>query len=278
MTSLNHIIRMNAASCLGFGALFLFASGPVSAFLGTIPPQVLMAIGIGLVVNGMHLGLTSLRTVPRSAEIIWFSAGDLLWWTSSLALVASGFWITTPSGVVSVLVVAMAVAALGVAQLAMLGLSRSGLSAGDHWQRIGRSWLTLPTWVKIWLLALNAAFLAAPIFLSWADSRVILIAYAASGPLLLGLALYEGGMTRLMGIGHLMPWIPLLGWTGYWLTATPETGEPLVYMALLVALITICLVFDIYDLVRWARGERRVMIAPAVNEGPHNPAWPSSLN
>lgn len=264
MASLNHILRLNAASCLGFGTVFVVGSGTVSAFLGTIPQQVLIAIGVGLIANGVHLSIASTRAVPRRAEIVWFSLGDLLWWTASLAFVAAGVCFTTLSGVVSILVVAMAVAALGVAQLAILGVSKSGLSTKDHWRRIGRSWLSLPLWVKIWLFAMNAAFLAAPFFLSWADAHVILIAYAATGPLLLGFAVYEGGLTRLMGVGHLLPWIPLLGWLGYWLTATDHRIEAVAYVAFLTGLIAICLVFDIYDLLRWMRGERRILIAVPV--------------
>ena len=264
MASINNILRLNAASCLGFGTVFLVGSGTVSALLGTIPPQVLIAIGVGLMANGVHLSIASTRAVPRRAEIVWFSFGDLLWWTASVALVAAGVWITTLSGVVGVLVVAMAVAALGVAQLAILGVSKSGLSTRDHWRRIGRSWLSLPNWVKIWLFVLNAAFLAAPFFLSWNDGHVILIAYAATGPLLLGFAVYEGGLTRLMGVGHLLPWIPLLGWLGYWLTDADHTIEAIAYVAFLTALIAICLVFDIYDLFRWMRGERSVLIAPTI--------------
>lgn len=261
MASLNNILRINAASCLGFGMVFLVGSGAVSAFLGTIPTQVLIAIGVGLVVNGLHLGLASLRAAPRRAEIIWFSLGDLFWWMGSLLLVASAVWITTPIGLVSVLLVAMAVAALGVSQLAVLGMSRSGLSMRDHWQGIGRSWLSVPTWVKIWLFALNLVFLSAPIFLSWADAQVILIAYAASGPLLLGFAVYHGGMTRIMGIGHLLPWFPLLGWLGYWLWATDKAGDSAIYVVLLSGLVTVCLAFDLYDIIRWMHGERSTLIA-----------------
>lgn len=261
MASLNHILRINAASCIGFGTVFLVGPGTVSAFLGTIPTQVLIAIGAGLVVNGLHLGLASLRAAPCRAEIVWFSLGDLLWWMGSLLLVASADWITTPSGLVSTLFIATAVAALGVTQLAVLGMSRSGLSMRDHWKGIGRSWLSVPTWVKIWLFALNLVFLAAPIFLTWADAQVILIAYTASGPLLLGFAVYHGGMTRIMGVGHLVPWFPLLGWLGSWLWATGKADDGAAYVVLLSGLITVCLAFDLYDIIRWMRGERGALIA-----------------
>lgn len=71
MASLNHILRLNAASCLGFGTVFLVGPGPVSAMLGTIPPQVLIAIGAGLMANGVHLGIAGTRAAPRRAEILW---------------------------------------------------------------------------------------------------------------------------------------------------------------------------------------------------------------
>lgn len=261
MASLPHLLRINAASCLGFGAVFLSAPGTVSALLGSVPQQVLVVIGAGLLINGLHLSMASMRAAPRPAEIIWFSLGDLLWWASSLAVVASARWITTSFGIVSVLLVALAVAALGLAQLAVLGMARSGLSGTDHWRRIGQSWLSLPGWVKVWLFVLNLAFLAAPVFLSWTDGHVVLLAYAATGPLLLGFALYEGGMSRIMGVGHLLPWVPLLGWLGFrWAEAGPGSIG-MGYLAGLAALIVLCLAFDVYDIIRWIRGERGLLIA-----------------
>jgi hypothetical protein len=260
MTSLNHILQLNAASCIGFGAVLVVKPAAVGAFLGSMPAQLVFAIGAVLLVNGAHLILASLRTISIQAELLWFSIGDLVWWLGSLGCIATGLWITTPTGTVIAFLVAMAVAGLGVAQLTVLGASRGGRSAPDHWHRIGQSWLSLPLWVKIWLFALNAVFLAAPAFLPWANSSVILIAYAACGPLLLAFAVFEGGLSRIMGIGHLVPWVPLLGWLVYWLAVADTSLLTLLYVSLLTAMTSVCLALDIYDILRWLRGERDILL------------------
>jgi len=262
MTSLVVILRLNAASCLGFGTLFTILPGEVALTLGTAPPGVVFGLGLLLLANGIHLALASLRSRPIHTEILWFSFGDMAWWLASLALIAAGFWITTPHGVALALLVAACVAAMGGAQLFLLGRERSGLRASGHWRRIGQSWMSLPAWVKAWLFSLNAVFLAAPALMPWDAARVVLIAYVASGPLLLGFAVHADGLTRSMGIGHIVPWAPLLAW----LTMQPGLyGEGLAlsgYASLLAVMIALCLVFDLYDLVRWQKGERAILMRP----------------
>jgi hypothetical protein len=146
----------------------------------------------------------------------------------------------------------------------VVGLGRSALTASQHWRRIGQSWLALPLWVKMWLFGLNAAFLAAPAVLPWETARVILIGYVASGPLLLGFAAYEGGLTRHMGIAHLLTFTPML----LWLVVDPAwsglSAASLAFGGVFVVMVIVCLVFDLYDLVRWGRGERDIMGAPAL--------------
>jgi len=199
MISLAYVLRLNAASCLSFGALFVAVPSAVASALGNVSPTVIAVLGAVLLVNAAHLLLASARTRPFQAEILWFSIGDMAWWLTTLILIAAGVWITTPVGVVLALLVALLVAALGLGQFLHLGLVRSGLRGREHLRRIGHACLSLPLWVKIWLFALNAAFLLAPIFLPWEAARVMLIAYLASGPLLGAFALFEGGLTRAMG-------------------------------------------------------------------------------
>jgi len=265
MTSLVVVLRLNAASCLGFGVLFAILPGEVSLMLGTAPPSIVFGLGVVLLVNSGHLALASLRSRLIEAEVLWFSFGDMAWWIASLALIAAGVWITTPLGVALALLVGACVAALGCAQLFILGRKRSGLSASWQWRRIGQSWMSLPGWVKAWLIALNAVFLVAPALMPWDAASVVLIAYVASGPLLLGFAVHAGGLTRSMGIAHIVPWVPLL----VWLMMRPDLfGEGSVlsgYTSLLAVMIGLCLAFDLYDLVRWHRGERSILMRPHVS-------------
>lgn len=192
---------------------------------------------------------------------VWFSLGDLAWWLATLSLIAAGTWITTPVGITLALGVAFCVAGLGCAQLFWLGLDRSGLTGREHWRRIARSWLSLPLWVKVWLLVLDAVFLSAPALLPTNVAGVVLLAYLASGPLLLGLVVLEGGLTRVLGLGHLVPWTPMLVWLVIWMADAEVDGLTMSYAATLAAVTSICLAFDVYDLWRWSRGERGIIIS-----------------
>lgn len=262
MTSLSLVLRLNALSCLGFGALFVLWPTAVSAVLGSMPPVVLVGLGAVLMGNGLHLVVSSFRRKAIPAEILWFSIGDLIWWLATLALIAFDLWVTTALGIVLALAVAVAVAAMGVTQLFLLGIERSGLTPGAHWRQIGRSWLALPRWVKFWLFALNIVFLLSPVFLPLWAATVVLISYVASGPLLLAFAVHDGGLSRVMGIGHLVPWLPMLAWL--MVVAMPAlTATSLAYLWLLIAMTAICLALDVYDLGRWARGDRVIMGQPA---------------
>ncbi|MBL0889045.1 MAG: hypothetical protein IBJ19_00395 [Gemmatimonadaceae bacterium] len=114
--------------------------------------------------------------------------------------------------------------------------------------------MALPTWVKLWLTALNLAFLAtlaAPAPLA----RVTVVSYLASGPLLLAFVFQAGGLTRVTGIGHLVAYPPML----YWLAVSRDTWRDSLSITGLFVVVVICLAFDAYDLVRWLRGDRKVI-------------------
>ena len=261
MIGLALVLRLNAASCLGFGALFMAIPSEVSSTLGHVSPAVLFGIGGALLVNGAHLLFASTRTRPLPAEILWFSMGDMAWWLATLTLIATGVWITTPLGIWLAFLVALCVAALGLGQLLYLGRDGSGLRGRAHFRRIGHSWLALPRWVKVWLFALNAVFLLSPAFLPWEAARFVLIAYVASGPLLGAFALFEGGLTRAMGLAHLVTWVPMLVWLTIWIGSSGAHGLSFGYAVLLATMTTVCLAFDVHDLWRWIRGEREILSA-----------------
>lgn len=134
MIALKTILRLNAASCIAFGALFVAAPEAVAAFLG-VPPAPAIAIGalgVLLSLNGVHLLHTGLRVSPPRALVLYFSAGDLLWVAGTAILIAMGFWITTPAGIAAAAAVAAAVGGMGVGQL--LALSRAQPQRGSTTQ------------------------------------------------------------------------------------------------------------------------------------------------
>jgi len=119
MPALKTILRMNAASCLGFGALFMAAPGAVAAFLGAppAPDMLILLLGAVLAVNGLHLLHTSLRSEPPRLLVLYFSLGDFLWVAISVALIAAKLWITTAAGIAAAIAVALAVGGMGLAQM-----------------------------------------------------------------------------------------------------------------------------------------------------------------
>lgn len=256
MTSLRLILCLNAASCIGFGALLLSAPLAVAAALGTPPVWLLQALGVGLLVNAAHLLSVARQDRPGIGAVLWFSTGDLLWWLATVALVASGVWITTPSGQAMALAVGAGVAGLGAAQLFQLGRDRTGLSARALWRRLATSWSAMPLWVKLWLFVLNGTFLAAVALWPAPIASLTLLSYVASGPLLLGMAAAQGGLTRALGITHLVTFAPLLVWL---LPQAGLDGPGPAYALAMSLVLTICLGFDLWDLIRYLRGERQPM-------------------
>lgn len=135
------------------------------------------------------------------------------------------------------------------------------------WQALTASWLSMRTPVKLWLFFLNAVFLASLFF--WPSSLTfwVLVCYVASAPFMFGIMIIQRGLTRMLGLAHLIPWIPLLVYLVFRLAAPVETVRiaygtapaKFSYTVFLLACLTVCLAFDLYDVYRWIRGERYVL-------------------
>jgi len=259
MDSLKLVMRLNAASCVSFGLLFVVIPQAVATFLGQIPQPIIIALGVGLLINGAHLGYASRRTDLRHSEVIWFSLGDFSWWLATLALIVADFWVTTPWGIAIAAIVATCVAGLGVAQLWILGLNLHGNTSKEHLKAFAASWMALPLWVKVWLVFLNGVFLAAFALLPDKVAFVTLIAYVATGPLLAGQVGYDGGLRRILGLAHLVPWVPFLAW----LVVLPDQS---IYSVILSITVAICLSFDIRDLWLFIKGDRAIVGASSAQE------------
>lgn len=149
------------------------------------------------------------------------------------------------------------------------------------YQSIVASWLSMKTWVKVWLFALNAIFLAGAIFWPAAEVQWVLLAYVASGPLLALGMIAQKGLTRLLGLAHIVPWTPLAAYLGMRLF-TDVLGPSLtfannpgyyLYLVSLFVSVVICLSLDAYDIARWAKGETFVLGSDeAVSRGASFPA------
>ena len=276
MPFLRYSLRLNAATCAAFGALFTVWAAEIAKFLGAMPIVVLQWLGAALLLNSAHLLLVSLRQKISNLEISYFSGGDLLWFLASLCLVVATDWVTTAAGIIATLSVALGVAAIGLAQL-WFQAEESGFphpssteDASDHLpaghsrlRAIALSWWSLPRWVKLWLFALNAVFLSGIAFWEEDVARIVLAAWIATGPPLAALMIVQRGLTRLLGVAHLVPWLPLVVYLELRLLGSVSgpkitwEADPVLFswMLTLLAFIYVCLAFDVVDLLRWLRGE-----------------------
>jgi len=125
------------------------------------------------------------------------------------------------------------------------------------WHEIGRSWMSMKTWVKLWLFFLNFVFLLALAFVRDPIGRWTFAAYAAAGPLLMVFMIRQRGLTRLLGLVYLS-----LRMTSHLVgPMLTKEEDPLLfsYVILVLASAGACLALDFYDVYRWLRGERFVL-------------------
>lgn len=120
MVTLQNALRMNASTCLGFGALFSAVPDSVAHFLSSTssaPSWVVLILGLGLIFQSIHLLWASFQISPSKALILYFSMGDFAWAIASLALMLMGLWINSATAMLYTSLVALMVSILGAMQI-----------------------------------------------------------------------------------------------------------------------------------------------------------------
>jgi len=117
-----------------------------------------------------------------------------------------------------------------------------------------------PQWVQIWLnWLLFGAFILPASLLIWRRSRVAgLVTLICSGLGAAGVMWLYGqmGYVKLLGVAHVVVWTPLIF---FLLSQTQRAGMPGIARGILyvvIATITVSLLFDYADLLRYALGDR----------------------
>jgi hypothetical protein len=64
------------------------------------------------------------------------------------------------------------------------------------------------------------------------------------------------GFVRLLGLGHLIAWIPLVGFFVILLSREPENGPYTWWLVSVITVNTISLIIDAVDVIRYAKGDR----------------------
>lgn len=125
--------------------------------------------------------------------------------------------------------------------------------------KFNRGILQLPILVRVWLMLLMSVNLLAPIiYIQRSEARIVLLAFLASF-LLMVLITGASGFTRLLGLGHVL-WVPLLFFLFSRLDSISVGGSYSAWMRSVIALNSISLVFDLVDIVKFARGERSEIV------------------
>jgi hypothetical protein len=128
---------------------------------------------------------------------------------------------------------------------------------------VWRSWLSLPIWVQIWvgviLVPVNvAAFFMVHTPTGKAAAIAAIFVVLTNVPIML----YEGGMSRLMAMPHLIAWIPLsiyiIARILVFSSSSAMGKSELIFAIIILVVNGISLIFDAMDTVKWSRGERNI--------------------
>ena len=124
-----------------------------------------------------------------------------------------------------------------------------------------------PQWVQIWVNVIGFVLIGSFVVLlfSKATRRDALILLAVNVAVV-GFVMWQYsqmGYTRLLGLGHILFWTPLV-WYFWRRLKHPEIGTPFrQVMWLLIATLVVSLAFDYADAVRYLLGDRAPMAGTA---------------
>jgi hypothetical protein len=120
--------------------------------------------------------------------------------------------------------------------------------------------LRLPLLGQAWLMALMAANMIVPLlYLGRWEARIVLATFMVSFLLMLILTA-ASGFTRLLGLGHTL-WIPLVIYLVTRLDSVPGGDGYGLWLRAVIVLNSISLVMDVWDVIRYARGERSEVVS-----------------
>jgi hypothetical protein len=120
--------------------------------------------------------------------------------------------------------------------------------------------LKLPLAVQVWLGVLMMVNAVIPMFfLGQREAQVVLGVFMVSAASMMILANVVG-FTRLLGLGHVL-WIPLLLYLWSRMGGHPAAEPYGAWMRIVMLLDAVSLATDVWDVVRYVRGEREEIVA-----------------
>ncbi len=118
-----------------------------------------------------------------------------------------------------------------------------------------RTMLTLPKHWLVWVMLLVTANMIFPLFyLGTLEGRVVLAAMLFGA--ITQTAIFSAkGFVRLLGIGHVL-WVPMAYWLWTRLDAAPAGSLFRYWLLATIVLVSLSLLIDAVDVIRYLRGER----------------------
>jgi hypothetical protein len=114
--------------------------------------------------------------------------------------------------------------------------------------------LAKPWWVWIGLLVLVNGVMPW-VFIGTLEAKLVLAAFIVAGGLQMAIFRFKG-FAKILGIGHIIPWLPLLIWLGLRFDGIGREGLFGQWLLALIVLDGISLVIDSVDVIRYLAGER----------------------
>ena len=127
--------------------------------------------------------------------------------------------------------------------------------------RFNQGLLSMPLHWRAWLLALVSANLIAPLFfLGRVEAQVVVAALVVS-MVLMTILTSRFGFSRILGLGTIIAWVPLLAFWGSRLPDAPSSDAFGLWLRVVIALDAASLVIDAVDVVRFLAGDRAETVA-----------------
>ena len=119
-----------------------------------------------------------------------------------------------------------------------------------------------PLW-QVWVLMLLLVNGIAPLaFLETIEAKVVLVTFLFAA--IVQMTMFRiFGFVRLLGLGHILPWAPMVVWLWTRLPPTGAAGAFGKWLLLVIALDTLSLVIDFVDVVRYIAGDRTPSVTVA---------------
>lgn len=122
----------------------------------------------------------------------------------------------------------------------------------------------LPQWVQIWMDVIGLVLLSSTIVLMISKQTRMLGGYLLMSTMLAVVTMVwmhsQMGMVRLLGIVHIVLWMPMIVHIWKRLRSDPPARLQTVFMTILMITCSLALIFDFYDVARWLFGQRAAIV------------------